>query len=69
METPFPLLPFVKRIEESSVDSPHKGKVLMLRFCHTNQTVEQTIEVPVILDTMALLWRHSDIAKEGGTGV
>ena len=50
MET-FPVYwPFVRGIHRSHVDSPHKGQ-----WRRAEQTVEQTIETPVIWDALALV--------------
>ena len=49
--------PFVRRTHRSPVDSPHKGQWQLWCFtwCASGQTVEQTVEMPVIWDTMVLI--------------
>ena len=50
---------FVRRIHRLPVDSPHKGQwreaLMFFLWCTSEQTVEQTVEMLVIWDTMALL--------------
>ena len=50
--------PFVRGIHRSPVDSPHKGQwrgALVFFLSVPEQTVEQTIETPVIWDAIALI--------------
>ena len=52
--------PFVRGIHSSPLDSPHKGQwcgALMFLWSAPEQTVEETIETPVIRDAISL-WRH-----------
>ena len=49
---------FVRGINRSPVDSPHKGqwrRALTFSWCAPEQTVELTIEMPVIWDAMAFI--------------
>ena len=58
METFSVLLAFVKGIHRSPVNSPHKGQWRELWSFHWSapeQTVKQTIEIPVIWDVIALI--------------
>ena len=60
MEASSALLPFVRGINWSPVDSPHKGQwcgALMSSLICAGQTVEQTLETPVIWDYGA----HHDV--------
>ena len=50
--------PFVRGIQRSPVNSPHKGRqrtALMGFLSAPEQTVEQTIEAPVIWDAISLI--------------
>ena len=47
--------PFVRGIHRSPVDSPHKGQWRGALIFLREQTVKQTIETRVILDTTALI--------------
>ena len=50
--------PFVRGIHRWPVDSPHKGQrrgALIFFWCAPEQTVEQTLETPVIWDAIALV--------------
>ena len=50
--------PFVRGIHRWPVDSPHKGQwggALIFLLSAPEQTVEQTIDTPVIWDTIALI--------------
>ena len=49
--------PFVREIHQWLVDSPHKGQLhrALMFWSATEQTVEQTIETPVIWNAIALI--------------
>ena len=58
METFSALLALVRGIHRSPVNSPHKGQwrgALMFLWSAPGQTVEKTIETPLIWDVMALI--------------
>ena len=50
--------PFVRGNHRSPVVSPHKGPVTRNFGVFFEQTVEQKVELSVIWDAMALMWRH-----------
>ena len=60
METFCVPLAFAGGIHRWPVDSPHKASDVKLLFflCAPDQTVEQTVEAPVILSAIMSMWRH-----------
>ena len=53
-----PYWPFCEGNHRSPVVSPHKGPVTWNFGVFFEQTVEQKVELSVIWDAMALMWRH-----------
>ena len=57
-----PYCPFIRGINQSLVDSPHKGPtapaLMGFLLCQPKQTVEQTVELSAIWDGITLLWLH-----------
>ena len=62
------LLNFCEAIRWSTVDSSHKGPVMLdVSFVVPKQIVEQVVDRPAIGDTMILVWRHcGDRQQTGG---
>ena len=55
---------FLVGIHRLSVGSAHKGQwrgALMFVWSAPEQTVEQTMELPVIWDAMVSMWRHCNV--------
>ena len=57
--------PFVRGIQRSPVNFPHKGPVMWCFDCflNTEQTVEQPVKLPVIWDAITPMWRHCNVMQ------